>query len=780
MVLKDNKWKQRENFMQLEKKETSIWTVSNILLIPIIFAIALIPMIVKFVIYDPNLAQYSWFTNTTQFPDMFMYHKQVAMLVLDVMLVVGFLYLLSKNKLPKKRAFLPLGIYFLLIFLSSIVSVSPYHTWNGFSDMMESAWVLFGYCMLCYYTYAVIKTEEQVKKIVFAFFIGIFIVCLIGLSQFFGIDFFMSELGKSFIFTGEYTQHRDTISSTFETGRVSTTLYNPNYVGVYSCLVLPFLLTLVFSVKKKKYLLLYACLLALMACCLVGSGSKTAILTLSPCFLFMLFYFGRRLGKKIIVVVLAILLAFVGLNIYQGEHSVFMKVWERLIAGYEQNHEYALQDITLNDENFTITYNDTVLTVQYLRTENGEYLLEIRDENGDILPLLYSEEKHYYLEDYDKLAFQVLTLEEKQIGYILHSEGCKFQICYSPTDKTYYHLNIYGRYTKMYSSETFDIPLFHLMGGFSGRDFIWGKSVPILKETLILGSGPDTYPFMFPQYDYIAGAQNGFASTLITKPHNTYLQIGIQTGVLSLLAYIGFYICYFVESVRIYRKREVITFTERCGLGIFISSICYMVAGLINDSTIGVSVIFWTFLGLGYACNHLILKNEVSILENHMGAKQRESSSKIAKGNWIVKICIFIGVVLALHFLLHIKDGELTDGRAIFETNAILTSQTATVPYQAVMSVEWTFEDGSSVSSDAYVENSTKNQNDIYFDVKLENGELIYTSPIIKVGTRLDKIALDTQLSAGEYAAVVTYHLLDDNRQEVAKAQIALKIHILK
>lgn len=761
--------------MKLEKNESSIWTVSNILLIPILFAIGIIPMIVKFVIHDPNLSKYAWFTNTTEFPDMFMYGKQVAMVFLDIMLIAGFLYLWSKNKLPQKKAFVPIGMYFLLILLSSLVSVSPYHTWNGFSDMMESAFVLFGYCMLCYYTYAVVKTEKQLKKVIFAFLIGILIVCLIGLSQFLGCDFFMSDFGKSLVFTGKYSEYRDTISPSFETGRVSTTLYNPNYVGVYSCLVIPFLLILAFSVKQKKYLLLYAFLLILMACSLVGSGSKTAIITLCPCFLFILFYFGRKLGKKIILVVLAVVVAFVGLNIYQGERSVFKKVLHRLTSGYEENHEYALRDITLNDENFTITYEDTILTVQYLKTENNEYLLEIKDEDGNTMPVLYSEEKHYYLEDefYDKLTFQVLTLDNKQIGYMLHSEGCKFNICYSPTDETYYHLNLYGRYTKMYSSETFDIPLFHLMGGFSGRDFIWGKSIPILKDTLFLGSGPDTYTFMFPQYDYIASAQNGYKSTLITKPHNTYLQIGIQTGVLSLLAYIGFYVCYLVESVKIYWKRDVSTFSERCGLGIFISSVCYMIAGLINDSTIGVSVIFWTFLGLGYACNQMIRKSE--------GMLALKNSSENKKWNFkksIITVCVFCMMILGLHLLLHRNDEEPRDGRAIFETNAIQTSQTATVPYQAVMSVEWTFENGTAISKDAYVENVTKNQNDIYFDVKLETGELLYTSPIVEVGTRLENIALDTPLSAGEYKAVVTYHLLDDKKQETATAQIAVKITV--
>lgn len=760
-----------------EKKKLSFLKSEYILLIPIMFAIAVIPLIVKFVIHDPQLSEYSWFTNTNEFPDMFMYCKQSAMIFLDGLLVLGLIYLLVNGEARFRKAFIPLGIYFVLIFLSSIVSVSSFHTWHGFADMMESAWVLFGYCMLCYYTFVVVKSEQQVKVLMFAFFIGVFILCLIGMFQFMGLDLFMTDFGKGLVFTGEYTEYKDTISSKFESGRVSSTLYNPNYVGVYSCIVIPVLLTLAFSVRQKKHILLYAILLALVACSLVGSGSKTAILTLSPCIVLLLIYFGRRLGKKMIAVALVVILAFAGLNIYQGENSVFARVLDRLLAGYTEEHDYVLNDITLNDDNFTITYEDRVLTVQYKQNELGEYLLNIFDEDGTEIPVMYSEElERYCLEDegFDKINFQVLTLEEKQIGYVLHSEGCKFNICYSPTDQTYYYLNLYGRYTKMYTSEIFDIPLFHLMGGFSGRDYIWGKSIPILKETIFLGSGPDTYTFMFPQYDYIAAAQNGYSSTLITKPHNTYLQIGIQTGVLSLFAYIGFYLWYFVESVCIYRKRELASFTERCGLGIFIASICYMVAGLINDSTIGVSVIFWALIGLGHACNAMICKAEVSQASD---TQMRYSNGN--SGRMIIACCACILGVLAGHFLMHMNDTEPTDGRRIFKTNAIQSSQNVTIPYQAVMSVEWTFADGTAISEDAYVENSTKNQNDVYFDVKLESGEMVYTSQVIKVGTRLDGIQLEKDLSAGEYKAVVTYHLLGTDGQEKATAAIEIIIKIL-
>ena len=173
----------------------------------------------------------------------------------------------------------------------------------------------------------------------------------------------------------------------------------------------------------------------------------------------------------------------------------------------------------------------------------------------------------------------------------------------------YLYTNYYGRPTKLYTSETFDSPVFDLLGGFSGRGYIWSKSIPILKDTLILGSGPDTYSFMFPQYDYVSLIQNGWEKMLITKPHSMYLQTGIQTGVLSLIAYLIFNGWYVIRSMKLYFKKKLDTFTEQCGAAIFVAVISFLIAGLVNDSTVGTSIVYWTLLGIGFACSSIVEKN---------------------------------------------------------------------------------------------------------------------------------------------------------------------------
>lgn len=57
----------------------------------------------------------------------------------------------------------------------------------------------------------------------------------------------------------------------------------------------------------------------------------------------------------------------------------------------------------------------------------------------------------------------------------------------------------------------------------------------------------------------------------------------------------------------------------------------------------------------------------------------------------------------------------------------------------------------------------------MYFDiVRSYNGENIYSSPIIPIGSHLEDITLNKSLEAGEYGCVLTYHLLDENEVSIS------------
>ena len=101
--------------------------------------------------------------------------------------------------------------------------------------------------------------------------------------------------------------------------------------------------------------------------------------------------------------------------------------------------------------------------------------------------------------------------------------------------------------------------------------------------------------------------------------------------------------------------------------------------------------------------------------------------------------------------------------------------------YEMNMNTTWNFKDGRSTSENAVVKNNETNTNDVYFDVTLaETEELIYSSPVIPIGSELKKIALDKELNAGTYDCVCTYHLVDENQKTLSTLKISLTIVVAK
>ncbi len=129
---------------------------------------------------------------------------------------------------------------------------------------------------------------------------------------------------------------------------------------------------------------------------------------------------------------------------------------------------------------------------------------------------------------------------------------------------------------------------------------------------------------------------------------------------------------------------------------------------------------------------------------------------------------------------------QSTGGRGTLVTSSNVSSllEQASQPmedayYRTRMSVVWEFGKSTEPSTTAYVENAPDNTRTVYFDVTLaDTGDLVYSSPFIPLGGKLEGIALDAELPAGEHAAVVTYHLVDDDHREITTVSVGITLKI--
>lgn len=107
-------------------------------------------------------------------------------------------------------------------------------------------------------------------------------------------------------------------------------------------------------------------------------------------------------------------------------------------------------------------------------------------------------------------------------------------------------------------------------------------------------------------------------------------------------------------------------------------------------------------------------------------------------------------------------------------------SKVASGSYDVCMNSTWKFADAASASSNAYVENLLSNRNTVSFVLtRNDNGDTIYESPYIPVGSSLKNIKLsDENLGKGTYPCTVTYHLVDENYKDISTLKLSVNIVI--
>lgn len=161
---------------------------------------------------------------------------------------------------------------------------------------------------------------------------------------------------------------------------------------------------------------------------------------------------------------------------------------------------------------------------------------------------------------------------------------------------------------------------------------------------------------------------------------------------------------------------------------------------------------------------------------------KKKNSKKLLIAVLVLVIAVLVGVIV---YLLLPKEEEKNDrGRAVVLTEDNVDAFDSEGPvedgyYLVTMNTSWNFDDGKSESVNAYVANAKENTRTVYFDVFLsDTGEQIYSSPFLPVGSELENFKLDKELAAGDYQATVTYHLVDDEENEIDEVSAEVSIHI--
>jgi hypothetical protein len=616
------------------------------LLLPIIALLAVIPLIMMMHQYNTNLGDFEWFTAYAETIDFFLYYKMVWIIITCCYIIFCLVYLffVEEQKLHKIKQLIPMAVYCGISLISAIASKYSYFSFHGIYEQFESVWILLGYGIMVYYAFHVMHSESAVKRTMNFFLIGIAVMAALGLTQVFKHDFFRTSLGQKLITPSSYTG--GSLTFNFELGRPYLTLYNPNYIGFYAALTIPVILTLFFAFQKIWQKAACGILALAMLLILFASQSRAGIVALVVSLFVMLLCMRRlflkhwKVGTIGIVVIIAAFFLINAIN-----QNVLLSRLQNMFSS--QAEYYPLKEIQTNDDNITIVYqtqernqaeNDTLteedsLVFRVTQDTDGNDLFDLRDGTDAAIAYSLSEAGDCYVINDARFPFTFCSVRSDSFnGFSVTIDGKVWYLTNLMTegDTTYYCRSDAGTIMKL---ATITESVSYLDKHYSlanMRGYIWDRTIPLLKKYFFLGSGPDTFIIAFPNSDLVGLYNSGHNNEIITKPHCMYLQVGVQTGVISLIALLIFFGWYLIDSLRLYWRCQYNQYLPLIGVGIFCAVIGYLILGLTNDSCIAISPIFYTLLGTGLGINHKIRTElaEVCILPKKQKKTEKEDSQK--------------------------------------------------------------------------------------------------------------------------------------------------------
>ena len=591
-----------------------------ILLMPLMMLIMIVPLIVRARLLElEGLELANWTGNSIQL-DYFSYYKSVAVMILSygAFILMMLLKLFNQVEIRKSLYYIPVGIYIILTGLSYVFSEDPLVSARGFIELFQGVVVLISYMLIMVYALNVVKKDWHLLALTFAFiFVGV-MVFIVGFTQYFGFDLLRTSFAHYFMFPENLAFYADNIDYRFGKYTIYGTMYNSNFVGSFAALMVPFALTLYLFVQKRLYLVLTGLFVLMMVFTGLGSNSRAGIVGVSAGLIVFVILFRARLKEKYLrtlSIFLLVIIQSVAMNVVSegrifGEFSKLSlsNEWERIEEIGESRVKF--NDLIFEEDRILILTEAQSIAVSYNETDG----YHVEDLEGNTVPMIVDEDGTFTLEGYEFSGTINQTINDED------------QVTQTALLITMYHQNFAfyqgderlmmsgtGGASEIEYPEVFS-PLIGYERFASSRGYIWSRSIPLLFDQLLLGEGPGMYAISFPQHDYI-GKINGLStySIIVDKPHNLYLQIGIETGLLSLLAFTGLFIMYTVDTLKLFLMKKIYTFRDFLGIGMFVSVISYLAAGMFNDQIVSVAPLFYVMAGLGFAVNAMVKEDRFKL-----------------------------------------------------------------------------------------------------------------------------------------------------------------------
>lgn len=585
--------------------------------IPTLLLLGIVPLITRLNVITAGEEVARTFKQT-DIADFFSYYKATFILLLAAIMIIILFFNFSKDDLKKyielKTFMVALGGFLLFSLLSTLFSPYKETALWGVPGRMEGMLIIGTYGIMLLYAIYSFKEISQYKYILISLSFLVAVLTFLGIFEYAGYNLLSNtELGMKILFPDKFEHLKSLLELQFDEKKVYGTLYHYNYMGSFGALMVPLFVTLVLYLKdwkKKAYCGFFAiCSLFL----LFGSTSRGGLIGVALAFGVGVILFSKNMiknWKMVIPVALGFLIIVIALNSITGG-TIFDRIPSLLkdiqvsfvdkSEGFDYKDHIPLRDIICeNGETILVTQTDEL----HLGLKEGKLVtldqngIEVSlKDNGEVLTL---EDERFHLFTLKK----IYDADNNWAAFTLGINKRDSFIFRMDQEEGIYLINSFTQQKEEVAyPETFGFKGKERLG--SARGYIWSRSIPMLKNTILIGHGPDTYPIDFPQNDYL-GKYYAYKTPnmIVDKPHNLYLQIGINQGIVALVSFLVLVGFYLVQGIKLYAFKRSYTTEEVLGIATMLSILAYLGAGIFNDSVVCVAPIFWILLGIGIVVNN--------------------------------------------------------------------------------------------------------------------------------------------------------------------------------
>lgn len=576
------------------KENKKVNYINALAAFPVVLVLAFIPLIVRLKVVD------SYIHNQYEY-DFFSYWKVTVLYLAGIISLILAVSMIKKGEISFDKGVKVFVIlysaYVAICFLSAVFSKQHKIAFLGFPCQQEGFFTTLAIGILTVYAALFINNQKRREITINALYISSIAIFFIGILQFAGFDIIKSDIIKSLIIPSQYASlgnsivYPDDPSLSFR-NTIYSTLYNSNVFGTYAAMLFGFsfadsIHSLGWKKKVLPLIVMFLAIFTLIGCYSRGAylGAAFAVFTVVIMSIKRIKMNLKEAGVCMVCIVLAVLVA-----VFSGEGRLFDRLatvdvaYQDVATGVNER----INDFKVDMNVLSVYFNKNVLVIEKL----GENL-NFKDEKGNKLSLNYSEKDEGYVINCEKYKeFMVFASNDR-----LYIKKQNVLLNFIIKDNSFILADRSGKPADIKNPE---VLFFEGKERFaSGRGYIWSRAIPLIKNTLFLGLGPDSFYYAFPQNDYMGKLKFMYSAYIpIDMAHSMYLQTAVETGVVSLVFFLLIILMFVVAKI----KTVFVNPLEQESMGISVAAIAiivaYMVCGIFTDTNAITMMIFWPLLGI--------------------------------------------------------------------------------------------------------------------------------------------------------------------------------------